>query len=464
MAATFKDFMDSKPISPFQWLTAGMLTWVMVLEGIDFQVAAYSAPALMMKWHLTRPHVAPLLAAAMIGMAVGTLIGSWTGDRYGRKPTLVVSVAIFGVLTIVCATAETPATFFLCRILGGFGLGAALPVVTAMMSEWMPRRASDKAVSIMTVGVPGGVMLGAVAGAWILPHLGWHSFFVIVGIVCVVSAVALLWLLRESPGFMVVKGRQQDAQSLVARVWPMPLRTGDNQILAEVRREGGASLFAKSNTRVNVGLWMTFLCSSLATYTISAWLTIILVRLHLPLATALRGPITYSSSAICGALAIGWLIDRLGSRKIMLALGSAALVSTAGMSVAFLSGIAGPALFTAVFLGLAVTGFCVGGLLPASLVLAARLYGTEIRSRGIGMMSAIGRVGAILSSFIGGAVLAIANESGFFALIAVLAGVIIAGVLTIDRHLGGILAETTGPGVAPDPLSLRVEGRPRGAA
>ena len=49
-------------------------------------------------------------------------------------------------------------------------------------------------------------------------------------------------------------------------------------------------------------------------------------------------------------------------------------------------------------------------------------------------MSAIGRVGSILSSFIGGAVLAVASGGGFFVLIAVLIVAVAIGAAIIDRH------------------------------
>ncbi|HLG89167.1 MAG TPA: MFS transporter [Alphaproteobacteria bacterium] len=435
MPIGFRETMDAAPIGRYQWLVAIMLTCVMVLEGFDFQIAAYSAPTLMADWHLTKPQFAPLLASAMIGMAIGSLIGSWTGDRYGRRSTLVASVAFFGVMTAICATANGPNAFIAYRFLSGLGFGAAFPVATALMGEWMPRRVAGKAISIMSTGIPAGVIGGAAAASWFLPNFGWRHFFTSAGVLGLLFALILLWKMPESPAYLILRGRQRDVHTLFKRAWKRSFGNGVEHFELERRKDSDEGLFGKGYGRVNIGLWIAFLCSSLVTYTIAAWLTVILVAFKLPIATALRGPMTYSSSAIVGALVIGSLIVRFGSRPTMLILSGAAIGSAAAMAIAAYALSPGTPLFATIFLGLVIEGFCIGALIPANLVLAARAYDTGIRSRGIGVMSAIGRVGSILSSFIGGAVLAAAHEGGFFALIAALVALVTIGILIVDRHI-----------------------------
>jgi AAHS family 4-hydroxybenzoate transporter-like MFS transporter len=178
MSISFRDTMDSASIGRLQWQVAAMMTFVMFLEGIGFQIAAYAGPMLMTQWHLSKPKLAPLLASAMIGMAVGTLIGSWAADRYGRKPTLVVCIIVYGVMTMVCGSSGSPAAFTVWRFLTGLGFGAAFPVTMTVMGEWMPRRAAGKAIGIMTIGIPAGVILGALIGSWLLPLFVVFAAFV----------------------------------------------------------------------------------------------------------------------------------------------------------------------------------------------------------------------------------------------------------------------------------------------
>ena len=435
MPTRYRDVLDAAPIGWTQRGVVAMLTGVMIVDGVDLLLAAFSAPKLMHEWRLTKPHFAPLLAAALVGMLLGTLVGSWTGDRYGRKPTLVSSVAVFGLMTLVCATATTPSMFIACRFITGLGFGAAFPVATAMISEWMPRRAAGKAISIMTIGIPLGAVLGSAAAAWVLPHYGWRYGFAGVGALCLLLAGGLLWGLPESPSFLILNGRRPQAAALLSRAFARPPGVDWETLELEPPRPSGGGVFTRDNTRVNLGLWLSVLANSCATYAVGGWLTVILVDLHLPLATALRGPLTVSLSAIVGAIAVGWLLARLGTRPVMLALTSLACVSAAAMSAAVYALPSGSQLFSILFVGLAVGGFCSGGLQPAFYVLASEAYETQSRSRGVGATAFMGRVGAVLSSFAGGAVLAQAHGGGFFAMTAILSVVAAAGMLLINRHI-----------------------------
>lgn len=451
MPISFRATIDAAPLSRLQWAVAAMVTTVLFVDGLDYQIAAYAAPAMMAEWRLTKPQFAPLLAAAMIGMAVGTLIGSWSGDRYGRRPTLVVSVAFFGVMTLVCATVAGSGPFLACRLIGGLGLGAAFPVALTTMSEWMPRRVAGKAVSIMTIGIPAGIIVGALAASWILPHLGWRGFFVCAGSLCFVSALLLLWKLPESPAYLILRNRHERAHSLLASAWHGPVGDGRQPFHLEVRSSSERGLVARQNLRTNAGLWLGCGSINLATYAVGGWLTVILVGLHLPLQTALRGPVAYSVSAILGTISVGWLISRWGSRAVMVALSAIAIAGGVGISGAIHALPIDGTLLPAIFGGLVIEGFSIGGLLSANFVVAAFAYATPIRARGIGVASAVGRVGAILSSFAGGAVLALGQGAAFFAMVASLAVLAMAGILVVNRHIpargrpAGVLGADSAP-------------------
>ena len=421
-------------LSPQQWAVAAMLTCVTVLDGLDLQLASFSAPALMREWHLTKPQFAPLLAAAMIGSAVGSLLGSWAADRIGRRPALVGSVLLFGLASIACAGAVRPAHFQALRLLSGLGLGAAFPLATTMMSEWMPRRAAGKAIGIMTVGIPAGAIIGAAGASWLLPGFGWRVCFIAAGGLCVACAALLACRLGETPVFRQWRGEGDDVRLI-------PAEAGDVSPVELLEREPPGRLvpdrplFGAANLRLNLGLWLAVLCSSFATYAVGGWLTVILTDLHLPLAIALRGPITVSASAIVGAVASGWLLSRFGSRPAMLAWALLGLGSDAVMSLASYALLPAAALHAILFAGLAVGGFCTGALQPSFYVVAARAYGTRSRAKGIAVAAMLGRVGAIVSSFAGAAILVFGSQSGFFALIALLVAAAGAGVLLIDRHV-----------------------------
>ena len=435
MSISLKSAMNAEPIGWLQWVIAAMLTGVLVLDGLDLALAAFSAPVLLKHWHLTKPEFGPLLAAALVGMAFGSLIGSWCGDRFGRKPTLVASVVFFAVMTVVCGGASGPVTFVGLRFLCGIGFGAAFPVATTLMGEWMPPRAASKAISIMTLGIPTGIMLGALTASLTLPSYGWRWLFAGVGVVCLLFSAALWRGLPESPGFLVLKGRDVEAHANLSRAWGRPVGGAANAFHLEPKRESGRGLLVQGNARVNAGLWLGVLCASCMTYGIGGWLTLLLTGLRLPLATALRGPLTFSLSALVGAVVVGWMFARFGSWATMLLLSLGTFLSAAIAAIAAWTLSPGTELFAVLFAGLGVDGFCTGALQAGMYALAAYAYDTPIRARGMGVASLMSRVGAISSSFAGGALLMRAHAAGFFTLIATLAAIAALAVAIVDRHI-----------------------------
>ena len=433
--ASLRDAMDAAPLGRLQWAIAAMLTCVMVLDGLDLQLAAFSAPLLMAEWGLSKPEFGPLLAAAMIGMAVGTLIGSWAGDRFGRRPVIVASVAYFAVVTACCAAAASPTHFMGLRFLSGIGFGTVFPVAMTAMSEWMPKRAAGKALAIMTLGIPLGGLAGATAASRLLPAMGWRWCFVATGAVCLAFALLLAIRLPESPSFLALKGRHRAVRAVLGRAWGrLPGTDGDHWTLEPLAAQG-SGLLRRANRRVNAGLWTAVLVTSFATYAIGGWLTVILTGLGMPLGDALRGPIVFNLAAIVGALATGSMIVRAGTRTTMVTLASASFASAAALTVAAFILAPGGMLYGSLIAVLAVAGFCSGGLQPAYYVVAAAAYETPIRARGMGLTAVLGRIGAILSSLVGGLLLAISAESGFFGVLAAMSLFALAGILVIDRHV-----------------------------
>ena len=401
---------------------AGLLTGVTVLEGLDLTLASLAAPVLATEWQLTKSGLAPLLAAALVGMAVGALVGSWVADRVGRRPVIIASLAIFAAGTIACGFADRPIIFAVLRLASGFGFGAATPSVAALMSESIPRRQLGRALGVMTIGIPVGGAVGALSTSWLLPRLGWRFCFAAAGVICMVYAVLLVRRLPESPVFSTVRILEK--------------ATGRPGFERPQRPEQGKfrALFAEGFWRFNLGLYLTVFASALAIYASSGWVTVNLTELGLPLALALRASAVTGLSAVVGSLGAGWVVARLGSRTTMLFAVSSGLL--AAVMLALTPGrLAGSHLQIVVVVSLALFGLFTGGIQPSIYLVAARAYPAHIRSLGLGVSSIMGRAGAVLSTFLGGAMLALDGLTGFYGCVAILIIFTGIGVVLINRHV-----------------------------
>src|SRR5688572_29230422 len=142
---------------------------ILVLDGFDIQAIGFAAPAIAADLGLQRSDLVPVLAASLIGMALGGFTLGACGDRWGRRPALILSVLTFGLATLLTATASDVTALAVWRFVTGVGLGGALPNATALMAEFAPPRVRSQAITAAIVGIPIGGMVGATIAAEILP-------------------------------------------------------------------------------------------------------------------------------------------------------------------------------------------------------------------------------------------------------------------------------------------------------
>ena len=96
-------FLNENPFSPYQWLTFALCFFIVLLDGFDTAAIGYIAPSLITEWGVQRPALAPVLSAALFGLAFGALSSGPLADRFGRKKVLVGSVLVMGVACLSSA-------------------------------------------------------------------------------------------------------------------------------------------------------------------------------------------------------------------------------------------------------------------------------------------------------------------------------------------------------------------------
>src|SRR5688572_9618304 len=132
---------------------------VMILDGFDIQIIGFAAPALVAEFGIERSALGIALAASVVGMSLGAMAIGRIGDRFGRRPALLLSTVLFGATTLLGATATDVTSLAAWRFLTGLGLGAALPSAVALMAEFAPARHRSQLIVASLLGVPVGGIL-----------------------------------------------------------------------------------------------------------------------------------------------------------------------------------------------------------------------------------------------------------------------------------------------------------------
>ena len=323
------------------------------------------------------------------------------------------------------------------RFLSGLGFGAAFPSATALVAEWMPRRAASQAISLMALGVPLGGMVGAAVAALLLPEIGWRTFFLAAGVLTFAMCILMTFVLSESPAYLLRLHKFAAADKLVSRAWPR-LDVPKIEVAQLPQRNDGADrrILTSKNARINTGLWLAFFSNSIATYLFIGWIPTLLTVTGVSLSTAIRGSLFYNCAAITGAAVPAFLNTRFGSRTTLLALACTAVAGAAMIGILLIGRFpAAPSNGLVTFAGIILEGLCIGGTQTGLYVLASHAYEVQCRSTGIGYASAFVRTGGIFSSFVGGSVLGVNHGLYFFPMVAVILSFVLLAIFIVDRHI-----------------------------
>ena len=428
--------LDTGRASTYQKLLVAATATTVVLDGLDNQLLGVAVPALMREWQLARPAFVPVQTVGMIGMMIGGLIGGVAGDRIGRRMALIGSVVTFAALTIMASLANDVATLTVLRFISGLGLGGAMPNAAALSSEYVPIRQRPFAVTLTIVCIPLGGSLAGFVGAQMLPRFGWRPLFLVGGIVPLIIAAILVRVLPESPRFLARSPTRWPQLRMLLRRLGHPVDhntqfsdAGERRIARVSARE----LLTPSLRADTIGLCASFFFCLLSVYIGIAWVPSMLTAAGFDAGTASYGLTAFNLGGVVGAVLGATAIVRLGSRVTMLAMAGGAVIGAALLAA---MPIGTQSAFAVVGL-LAWTGGLINAVQTTMYALAAHVFPTAVRATGVGTAVAFGRVGGVLSPWVGSWALESGGSSHYFGLMAITMISAFAALATIRHHIPG---------------------------
>ncbi|MGH2857576.1 MAG: MFS transporter, partial [Solirubrobacteraceae bacterium] len=159
------------------------------------------------------------LAIGLIGYAVGSVVIGGLADRFGRFRMLIVTIVLTAIGSFGDAAASSLTMLIVFRFITGMGVGADLNLVSTYIGELAPARLRGR-ISVLTflVGIIGQAVTPFVALALIPTYgNGWRYLFLIGGVIAVIALIARFEL-PESPRWLALHGRLDDADGLVGEM------------------------------------------------------------------------------------------------------------------------------------------------------------------------------------------------------------------------------------------------------
>lgn len=395
-----QEFINSRPLSRYQLTVIILCFLVVAADGFDTAAVGFIAPALRAQWNVTPAQLAPLFGAGLFGLMAGAFIFGPLADKVGRKAVLIFATAAFAVASIASATATTIEGLTIWRFITGIGLGGAMPAAITMTSEYCPERNRSLLVMVMFCGFTMGGALGGLSSAALIQDFGWQGVLILGGVLPLILAVVLIFMLPESARYLVLKGGQDERVSaILRRVDPAaPLEGARFVGVRKVEGSPVRQLFLPGLAAGTLLLWLTFFMSLLVFYLLTSWLPTLLNTAGFTPKSASMIALMLPIGSTVGAILIGLLMDRMNPHNVLF--GSYAVA--AGFILLLGLSTASPALLVLAVFG---AGLGTGGSQIGINALAAAFYPTASRATGVSWANAVGRTGSVLGSMVGGTLL-----------------------------------------------------------
>ena len=392
--------IDERPISSLQLRVIVLCSSVVFLDGYDIQTLAVSVNWLSSEWHLTRGDFTFAQTAAVVGYALSAALVAGLGDRWGRRPILILAAFLMGTASLFTGLSENLAQLTFWRFLTGVGFGASIPNATAITSEFVPARRRAALITLMYANIALGAVVAGFAAPPVYAAFGWPAVFILGGAGPLIVGL-MLWLgLPESVRFLIEK-RPDDKRiaAIVSRLAPgVDSRNVTLATRGGVEHQSVFTLLAPSYRPRTLLLWVGVALNMFSLYFLISWLPALLNTAGWSPADASRGGVMLQIGGIISGLILAWYVDR---RRTVPAMVTAYLVTAA--SLGFFSILPADSGFW--WLLLLAIGAGTSGTQFALNALSAAFYPSQIRSTGVGWAVGVGRIGAILGPAFGGFIL-----------------------------------------------------------
>jgi putative MFS transporter len=399
----------------FDAMDQGMVSGVIAAIGTD--------------WDLSKYQLSWLTSSGIFGMIVGAALSGAMSDRIGRRAVILSTLLIYSIGSFLCGISTEYWMLIVFRFLTGFGLGGELPAASTLVSELSPLKSRGRNVVILESFWAWGWIAASLVAYLVIPEYGWRAAF-FVGAVPALFAALLRFMVPESPRYLELNGRRDEAEKIVsdleraAGVEPEPDYSETPAAEKRPWYEEFKLLWKDENLRSTSVLWVIWFGINFGYYGFVLWTPSLLVDQGFSIVKSFEFTVIMCLAQLPGYFSAAYLIERIGRKPTMVIyFAGTALASWffghADSETAILA--AGCLLY---FFALGAWG-CVYSYTP-------EVYPTDVRGAGTGWASAFGRIGAFIAPFIVPVIYsAFGTEDGFILVFAVLAAAFAAVAVVI---------------------------------
>jgi len=439
-------------------------------DGMDAAIVAFLLPSARAEWGLSSGQLGIIGSATPFGYLIGAVLAGVLGDRIGRKKVMIYALLFYAFFSVVAAVSPSYEIFLLARVLAGLGTGAESAIIAPYLSEFVPAARRGWFIGALAGFFSFGFVGAAVLGRLVVPTFdgGWRWAQVITA----VPVLLVLWWRRslsESPRWLLLNGRKEEAEQVVADferraelatgrpLPPVPQLAGrlteqapSGQTPptppAQTKRRPGLGaavrfLWGRDMARRTAVVWILWFVITFSYYGFFSWIPTLLVDRGITVTRSFEFSIIIYLAQVPGYFSAAWLNERADRKNTI----AAYLVGSA-ISAYALSQMSTPVSITVAG---AFLSFFLVGVYAGLYSYTPEVFPTWVRSTGTGLASAFGRIGSITAPAIIGFFAVALGFAGVFTMTTVVLAVGVVAVLVFGLSTAGrSLEELSEPALA----------------
>lgn len=201
--------IDGLGTGRFQYLLLFLAGLCWTAESMEMLILSFIKQPLQCEWSITDPQAALITTSVALGMTIGATCWGLFADQYGRRAGFIVSTLFTFVFGILSAFSLSYEMLVVARGLVGIGIGG-VPVSFSLLMEFLPADIRGKWGLLLAAFWALGAIFESIVALFVVPTLGWR-WLIIISSMPLGLMLGLSFLLVESPRWLIVNGREQEA-------------------------------------------------------------------------------------------------------------------------------------------------------------------------------------------------------------------------------------------------------------
>jgi MFS family permease len=217
--------MDRLPWGQFHWIVLAALGITWILDGLEVTLTGSISGVLgdPHTLHFSNAQIGLLGSAYVAGAVLGSLVFGYATDRWGRKQLVFVTLMTYLLGVLLTAFSWNLWSFMLFRFITGAGIGGEYAAINSAIDEIIPARLRGRVDLAVNGTYWIGAAIGSISTIWLLNpaifpvNVGWRIGFG-AGAVIGLGILFLRGAVPESPRWLVLRGRREEAEIIVSDI------------------------------------------------------------------------------------------------------------------------------------------------------------------------------------------------------------------------------------------------------